>query len=199
LPVPSNNRINELTGTKKTESIVVLPFDNYTGSAELDYFVAGMHASLIGAIGRISAIRVISKTTSNAYKDARKYIHEIASELGVNAVIEASVLSLGEKVCLQVKLLDAYPEERQRWMQDYIEDKCQILNLYNKLTKHISEEINIKLTPQEKEILAEEKTVNEEAYDAYLKGRYHWKTLGKTNNRSTIEDLPVRGFVHNEK
>jgi class 3 adenylate cyclase len=79
LPVPSKNRINELIGTKKTESIVVLPFDNYTGSDELEYFVAGMHSSLIGAIGKISTLRVISKTTSNAYKDTEKSIPEIAS------------------------------------------------------------------------------------------------------------------------
>jgi TolB-like protein len=111
LPVPSKSRINELTGTEKTKSVVVLPFDNYTGSEELEYFVAGMHASLIGAIGRISAMRVISKTTSNAYKDTRKSIPEIANELGVDTVIEASVLGLGEKISLQVKLLDAYPEE----------------------------------------------------------------------------------------
>ncbi|MGD9329497.1 MAG: adenylate/guanylate cyclase domain-containing protein, partial [Cyclobacteriaceae bacterium] len=138
-PIPSKNRINDLVGSEKTESIIVLPFDNYTGSNELDYFVAGMHASLIGAIGKISAMRVISKTTSNAYKDTEKSIPEIASELGVNTVIEASVLSLGEQICLQVKLVDTYPEEKQRWIQDYYEEKDQILNLYNTVTKEISD------------------------------------------------------------
>jgi len=169
LPVPSKNRISELTGTKRTESIVVLPFDNYTGSDELEYFVAGMHASLIGAIGRLSGIRVISKTTANAFKNTEKSIPEIASELGVDTVIEASVLGLGEKISLQVKLMDVYPEEKQLWMQDYMEDKNQILNLYNTVTKEISNEINVLLTAEEERLLAKSRTVDREAYDEYLK------------------------------
>ncbi len=181
LPVPCKERIEELTGVVKPESIVVLPFDNFTGNSELEYFVAGMHASLIGSIGKVSGMRVISKTTANAFKNTEKSIPEIASELGVNTVIEASVLSLDEKICLQVKLINASPEEKQLWIQDYIEDKRQILNLYSKLTRKITNAINVKLTPQENQLLTEERTVDEEAYDAYLKGRYHWKTLGKTN------------------
>jgi len=148
LPVPSKNRINELIGTKKTESVVVLPFDNYTGSNELEYFVAGMHSSLIGEIGKISSMRVISKTTSSAYKNSEKSIPEIASELGVNFVIEVSVLSLEEKISLQVKLIDTYPEEKQVWMQNYYEEKSIVLNLYNTVTKNIADRIDVVLTPE---------------------------------------------------
>jgi tetratricopeptide (TPR) repeat protein len=69
-----------------------------------------------------------------------------------------------------VKLVDAYPEEKQVWMQDYMEDKNQILNLYNTVTKEISNKINVFLTPEEQRLLAKTRTVNREAYDAYLKG-----------------------------
>ena len=179
LPIPSKNRINELTGAKKSKSVVVLPFDNYTGSNDLEYFVAGMHASLIGSIGKISALRVISKTTSNAYKDTEKSISDIASELEVSAVIEASVLSLGDKVCLQVKLIDTYPEEKQIWVQDYIEEKNQILNLYNAVTKEISNEINAILTPEEECRLAVARTIDSEVYDLYLKSHMYWDKLDK--------------------
>ena len=174
LPVPSKIRITKLTGLGKDKSIVILPFDNYTGSEELEYFVAGMHSSLIGAIGKISAMRVISKTTSNVYKNTEKSIPEIASDLGVNTVIEASVLSLGEKVCLQVKLVDAYPEEKQLWVQDYYEEKSQILNLYNTVTKEITNEINVLLTPKEARLLAKSRTVDREAYDAFLRSHQYW-------------------------
>ena len=187
LPVPSKNRINELSGSKITESIVVLPFDNYTGNNELEYFVAGMHSSLIGDIGKISAIRVISKTTSNAYKDTEKSIPEIASELGVNAVIEASVLSLGDSVCLQVKLFRAFPDEQQLWFHEYYEEKNQILNLYNTVTKQVSEEINIILTPSEEGLLSESRTVDPQAYDAYIRGQYHWDGLGKENLENAMK------------
>jgi serine/threonine protein kinase len=161
--------------SRRLESIVVLPFENYTGNDELEYFVAGMHSSLIGDIGKISALRVISKTTSNAYKNVEKSIPEIASELGVDAVIEAFVLSLGDSVRLQVKLVDVFPEEQQLWVQDYYEEKSQILTLYNKVTKEISEEINIVLTPQEQNLLTEDKIVKKEEYDGYLKGNIYWE------------------------
>jgi serine/threonine-protein kinase len=173
--------------SRRLESIVVLPFENYTGNDELEYFVAGMHSSLIGDIGKISALRVISKTTSNAYKNVEKSIPEIASELGVDAVIEAFVLSLGDSVRLQVKLVDVFPEEQQLWVQDYYEEKSQILTLYNKVTKEISEEINIVLTPQEQNLLTEAKTVNTEAYDAYLKGHIYWEQLSENSLNRALE------------
>lgn len=155
------------------ESIVVLPFENYTGSDELEYFVSGMHSSLIGDIGKISALRIISETTSNAYKNVEKSISDIASELHVDAVVEASVLSIGDSIRVQIKLVSAFPEEQQIWVQDYYEEKSQILNLYNRATKEISDEINVILTPQEESLLAESRTVNTLAYDTYLKGKFY--------------------------
>ncbi len=81
------------------KSILVLPFDNYLGTDTLEYFVAGMHSALIGDIGKISSLQVKSKTTANAFKDAEKFIPEIAEELGVNIVVEASVY-VWEIVCV---------------------------------------------------------------------------------------------------
>jgi len=189
LPVPSPSRIDELTGKKKTKSVLVLPFDNYTGSEDLAYFVSGMHASLIGSIGKVSGMRVISKTTANAYKDKVKSIPEIASELGVDAVIEASVLGLGEKINLQVKLIDAYPEEKQLWMEDYVKDKSQILSLYNEVTKEISNEINVRLTPEENRLLSKSREVDREVYDAYLKSYQFWDDLSQESLRKGLEYL----------
>ena len=189
LPLPSKIRINELTGTKKTESVLVLPFDNYTGSEELEYFVAGMHASLIGSISKISGMRVISKTTANAFKNTDKSIPEIAAELGVDKVIEASILGLGDKISLQVKLVDAYPEERQLWMQDYFEDKTQVLNLYNKVTKEISNEINVLLTPEEERLLAKSRTVDRKAYEEYLKARSYMNDFRRESFHKALNYL----------
>ncbi len=172
---------------RRIKSIAVLPFENYTGSDELEYFVAGMHSSLIGDIGKISALRVISKTTSNAYKNVEKSISDIASELRVDAVIEASVLGLGDSVLIQVKLVSAFPEEQQLWVQDYYEEKSQILNLYNRVTKEISKEINILLTPREESLLAESRTVDPEAYDAYMKGQYYWGRLSKEGLQKAMD------------
>ena len=152
------------------QSVLVLPFENYTGRDDLDYFVKGMHSSLIGDLGRVSTMRVISPTTSRVYEDTRKTIPEIAEELNVGAILEVAVHCLGDSICIQPKLTRVYPEEQQIWVQDYYEEKSQILNLYHSLTKEISERTNASLTPEEESLLAESRTVDTTAYDLYLKG-----------------------------
>jgi TolB-like protein len=156
------------------ESVVVLPFDNYTGDDQLDYFVSGMHSSLIGEMGKVSGLRTIGKTSSEIYKNVNKSAPQIASELNVDAVIETDVTCLGDSICLQVRLISTGPEEKQLWIGDYKEKKSKILDLYNQVTKKIAEEVKVNLTPREETLLAESKTLNTEAYDAYLKGMYYW-------------------------
>ena len=179
---------NQKQLAESIKSIVILPFDNYTGTDEFEYYVAGMHSGLIGDLGKISALRVLSKTTSRLFKGVDMSIPEIASELNVDAVIEASVSCVGgDSVCIQIRLVSAFPEEQQLWVQDYYEDKSQILNLYNRVSKQISEEINIVLTPQEENLLTEVKPVDPDAYDAYLKGMYYWDQLTQDGLQKSLE------------
>lgn len=151
-------------------SVLVLPFDNYTGTDSLEYFVEGMHNSLIGEIGKISALQVKSKTTANAFKHTDKSLKEIADELHVGTFIEGSVLCLGDSVCVQVKVMSAYPEERQLWVQEYKVDKSEILELYGKVTKDFSAEMNGVMTPEEEKRISKSRVVDREAYDLYMKG-----------------------------
>jgi len=169
------------------QSMVVLPFDNFTGDQELEYFVAGMHASLIGDMGKVSGMRVISKTSSNKYSNARLSIPEIAEELEVDAVVETQVMCLGDTVCLQIRLVSPFPEERQIWAADYREEKSQILNLYNNLTRKIAEEVKIELSPDEARILSSSRTVDEQAYDDYLMGLFYWDKLGQESLVKALE------------
>jgi TolB-like protein/Tfp pilus assembly protein PilF len=161
------------------QSLVVLPFDNFTGDEQLEYFVSGMHSSLIGDMGKISGLRVISKTSSNTYKGMDMSAPEIASELMVDAVVESTVMCLGDSICLQVKVISAFPEEKQLWIGDYKEEKSQILNLYNRVTKQVADEVKIELTSDEESLLAESKTVNPDAYEMYLKGKFKLGFLSK--------------------
>ena len=155
------------------KSILVLPFDNFTGSDSLEFVVAGMHSSLIGDLGRISGLRVISPHTSKAYKNSGKTLSEIAEELNVDVILDASVMCIGDSICFQPKLMSAEEEEKQLWIQNYTNEKSQVLNLYNQITKKISEEINIVLTPEEEKLIAEERTVNPEAFDLYMRGQFN--------------------------
>jgi adenylate cyclase len=169
------------------QSLVVLPFDNFTGDDQLEYFVSGMHASLIGDMGKVEGIRVIGKTSSNTYKDADLTITEIASELSVDAVVETEVMCIGDTICIQVRVFTPFPEEKQLWAADYREEKSQILNLYNRVTKQIANEVRIELSADEERALNETRTVNKAAYDAYLMGLFYWDKLSKESLDKALE------------
>jgi serine/threonine-protein kinase len=156
------------------QSLVILPFENYTGDDQLENMVSSMHALLIGDMGRIADLRVLGKTTSSKYKEGNLTAGEIASELNVDAVVEATVMCLGDSVCMQFRLVNTTGDEEQLWVGDYKEDKTQMLNLYNQVTRQIAEEVMIELTPEEERILAKSRTVDREAFDAFLKSHQYW-------------------------
>jgi len=169
------------------QSLVILPFENFTGDDQLEYFVSGMHASLIQDLGRVSGFHVVNRTTSNVYKDVDMRIHEIASELGTDAAIETDVMCLGDTICLQVRVISAFPEEKTLWIADYKEEKSQILNLYNRITKQIANEVRIELTADEDRLLAQAKTVDPEAYDAYMRGLFYLDMINELSLQKATE------------
>ena len=111
------NQLNK--GGDNISSLVFLPFDNFTGSDTLEYMMAGMHDALIGEVGKVGSLRVPGTKTANAFRNVEKSIPEIASELQVDAGVETSVSCFGDTICLQVKLVSAFPEEKQIWVKDY--------------------------------------------------------------------------------
>lgn len=159
------------------QSMVILPFENYTGDEEFNNMVASMHSLLIGDMGRISGLRVIGKTSSGTYKGADKTAPEIASELDVDAVVEGTVTCLGDSICMQFRLVNTVGKEEQLWVADYREDKGQILNLYNRVTRQIAQEVMIELTSTEEIMLAENRSAQREAVDAFLKGYVYLEDL----------------------
>jgi TolB-like protein len=179
-------KVGKQVQARSIESVVVLPFSNYTGADELETMVAGMHACLISDIGRLSGLRVINATTSNVYKNASKSIKEIANELNVDAAIEVSVLGIIDSILIQVSLISVFPEEETLWNADYKEEKSQILNLYNRITRQIADKVNVELTSAEERSLAKSRTVDPEALVAYMKGQFHWERLGNEDMDSAL-------------
>lgn len=180
------------------QSIAVLPFDNFTGDDELEYFVSGMHSSMITDIGQVSSLRVISKTSSRAYKNIDMSVSQIAAELEVDAIVEASVMCLGDSICVEFKLVNASDEEELLWTGEYKAEKSQILNLYSQVTKEISEEIKVELSPEEQARIAESKTINPEAYDAFLKARYYWDQLTPEALQKSLEYYTIATQIEPE-
>jgi len=163
------------------QSMVILPFDNYTGDENLDYIASGMHASLIGDIGKVSALRVIGETSSNVFKETNKSAPDIAKELNVDMVLEPTLTCYGDTVCILVRAMANFPKEKQIWVAEYREDKSKILSLWNRIAKQIAEEVKVELTPEEVSLLANARLVDKDAYDAYLKSN---QLLGDASKES---------------
>ena len=159
------------------QSLVILPFDNFTGDDALENLVSGMHSSLITDMGRVGGLQVKSRTSSNAFKGKNMTIPEIASELGADAALETAVTCLGDTICIHLRLVSTDGDEEQLWVADYREEKSQILNLYNRITRQIADEVMVELSSDEDLLLAESRRVDPDAYDAYLKGLYHLNQL----------------------
>lgn len=162
------------------KSLIVLPFSNYSGQDTLDWFVSGMHSSLVQDISKIGSLRIPGTTTSQVFKNSNKTIKEITSELKVDAALETAVLCLGkDSICFQIRLIKSGQEEEQLWIADYKIARNQILNWYNGVTKEIAKEIKIELTDRENKLLARSITIDMEAYDDYLKGLYYLEDVDK--------------------
>jgi TolB-like protein/Flp pilus assembly protein TadD len=149
-------------------SLVVLPLVNLMNDESQAYFVEGMHDALINELSRISALRVISRTSANRYRDTDLSLPTIAGELGVDAVVEGSVLRAGETVRINVQLIDARTE-RHVWGDQFDRDLGDILTLYADVTRRITEQVEVKVSDSEQAHLAAAETVNAEIYDRYLR------------------------------
>jgi TolB-like protein/DNA-binding winged helix-turn-helix (wHTH) protein/Tfp pilus assembly protein PilF len=152
-------------------SIAVLPLQNLSGDPAQDFFADGMTEELITELSRIHSLRVISHTSVMEYKGTRKHLPQIAQELGVDGVLEGSVIRENEQVRVTVQLLDG-PNDRHIWSEAYERPLHGVLNLQREVAEAVSQQIRIQLTPEQQARVGSARPVNPEAYDAYLRGRY---------------------------
>jgi TolB-like protein/tRNA A-37 threonylcarbamoyl transferase component Bud32 len=158
------------------ERFAVLPPANLMNDPEQEYFVQGVHNALITELQR-AGVAVIARTSVLQYENTLKPIREIASELRVDALIEASVFRAADSVEIQVSVVDG---RTQQLVGDPIVRGGEFRNapaLYRELTAAIASEIQVALSPQAEAHLAGARPVNPQAYEAYLKGQFHASKL----------------------
>lgn len=156
----------------RIESIAVLPFENLSGDPTQEYFADGMTEELVTNLGKITPLRVISRTSVMRYKGTRKPLPEIARELDVDAIVEGTVQRSGDHVRITANLLYA-PTDRHLWADSYESEIGDVLGLQGKVARSVAAEVGVKLLPQERLRLPDNRPVNHEAYEAYLKGKYY--------------------------
>jgi TolB-like protein/DNA-binding winged helix-turn-helix (wHTH) protein/Flp pilus assembly protein TadD len=162
-------------------SLAVLPLANLSGDPEQDYFVDGMTDALRQYLEGISALRVISRTSSMHYRGSGKPLPDIARELNIDAVVDGSVLRSGDHVRINVELIQA-GMDRHLWSNSYEGDLRDMFVLQAGVAQKIADEIRVALTPPDRARLARKRASNPDAYQAYAKGRFFW-------NKRTEEDL----------
>jgi eukaryotic-like serine/threonine-protein kinase len=165
----------------RIESLAVLPLANLSGDPQQEYFADGMTEELIVTLGRISNLRVISRTSVMRYKQTTKSLPEIARELSVDSVVEGSVMRSGDRVRITAQLIYA-PTDAHLWAESYDRDLRDLLTIQDDVARAIANQIEIKLTPEERVLLTSARPVNPEAQELYLQGRYWW-------NKRTPEGL----------
>jgi TolB-like protein/DNA-binding winged helix-turn-helix (wHTH) protein/Flp pilus assembly protein TadD len=162
-------------GKKQTaiKSLAVLPLKNLSGDASQDYLADGMTEALIGRLAGIHNLRVISRTSVMRYKDTEEALPEIAKTLGVDAIVEGSVIRDGNRIRVHAQLIRAATDEHF-WSEAYDRELRDVLTLQSDVAHSIAQKVEVTITGEEHARLGSARTVDSEAYEAYLKGRYYW-------------------------
>ena len=153
------------------QSIAVLPLVNLSNDANQDYFADGMTEALTTDLGKISALRVISRTSVMQYKGTKKSLPEIARELQVDALVEGTVSRSANHMRITANLVQASPE-KHLWAETYENEVGDVLTVETQVAQAVAREIQVKMTPAEQKLLRSSRPVNPEAHDDYLRGRY---------------------------
>ena len=156
------------------ERLAILPLVNLTGDPDQQYFVQGIHEALIAELSQIEKIDVISRTSVMQYQNTDKTVPEIAGELDVDAIVEGSVLRAGDSLAITAQLIAAAPE-RHLWAERYHRNVGNVFEITTEIANSVASEIAVELSPEEATLLSTARSVNAEAYDAYLLARFHFE------------------------
>ncbi len=167
----------------KIESLAVLPLKNLSGDPSQDYLADGITEALIGRLAGIHDLRVISHTSVMRFKDPQISVPEIARTLGVDAIVEGSVIREGNRVRVTAQLIRGTTDEHF-WSETYDREFQDVLALESDLAQSIAEKVEVTVTGEEQQRLSAARPVAPEVYESYLQGR---SALTEARSRATIE------------
>jgi TolB-like protein/class 3 adenylate cyclase/Tfp pilus assembly protein PilF len=175
----SNEKLITATTAIPAKSIAVLPFENLSEDKASAYFADGTQNEILTKLAGIGDLKVISRTSSAKYKSKPDNLKTVARELGVAAVLEGSVQKAGEKVRVNVQLLDAR-SDTHLWAKSYDRDLKDIFAVESDIAQEIADTLQAKLSPTQSNALAAAPTRDTEAYDLFLRGEYEERQAEST-------------------
>lgn len=167
------------------KSIAVLPFKNDSNDSTNVYLINGLMESTLNNLMKIRNLKVISRTSAEKYRSNAKTIPEMAKELNANYFVEGSGQKIGDRIVLNVQLVDA--TDRHLWSRQYRREAKDVFALQQEIAKDIVEEIQVLITADEKARIEKVPTENAEAYDAFLKGVDLLNKSGDANLQKSID------------
>ncbi|HUE87981.1 MAG TPA: protein kinase [Vicinamibacterales bacterium] len=158
--------------TRRIRAIAVLPLVNLSRDPGQEYFTDGMTDALITELSRIGALKVVSRTSVTRFKDTKKPLRDIARELGVDGIVQGSVLRVDDRVRITAQLIHAATDGHV-WAESYERELRDILRLQSEVAQAVAREVHVSVKPAETQRLMDRRRVEPESYEAYLKGMFH--------------------------
>jgi TolB-like protein/DNA-binding winged helix-turn-helix (wHTH) protein/Tfp pilus assembly protein PilF len=173
---------------RQIHSVAVLPLQNLSGDPSQEYLADGLTEALVTDLAQVRSLRVISRTSTMAYKGTKKKLPEIARELNVDAVVEGSVMRSGDQVQVTAQLVEA-PTDTHLWAETYEGRPRDLLQLQKRMAQAIVHEVRATLTPDEQKRQSSFRPLDSEAYDLFLKGRFYCNKRSLQGFEKAVEYL----------
>jgi TolB-like protein len=177
---------SEIQRPRAVESLAVLPFVNTDADPETEYLADGITESIINHVSRLSSVRVMARSTVFRYKDKTNDPRAVGRKLNVDAVLLGRLQQRGEALLVGAELVDVQ-NGWQLWGEQYNRKLADIFSLEEEMSREISEKLRVQLSGADRSLLAKRYTQSTEAYQDYLKGRYHLNRLTEDGLRKAIE------------
>ncbi|HJW92252.1 MAG TPA: protein kinase, partial [Thermoanaerobaculia bacterium] len=175
--------------SSRIKSLAVMPFANATNDPEMEYLSDGITESVIHSMSRVGKrLRVMARSTVFAYKGKSPTPQQLAGELGVTSIVTGHVQRHGPNLIINIELVSTR-DGSQIWGNRFRTPFSDIFDVQEQIASEISDQLRLQLTSQEKKRLAQPATKKSEAYELYLKGRYHWNKRTSEGIERAIQDF----------
>lgn len=188
LSIPTPQQLRKLT-EPSFKSIAVLPFVNMSPDPENEYFSDGISEEILNALTQVDGLQVTSRTSSFSFKGKNIDVRDIGKQLSVNTILEGSVRKAGNKVRITAQLINS-SDGYHVWSESFDRDLENIFEVQDEIAKKISRTLREKLSPQEQRTsFVKTQTENMDAYNLYLKAKFHWNKWTPTDVSISLEYL----------
>jgi TolB-like protein/DNA-binding winged helix-turn-helix (wHTH) protein/Tfp pilus assembly protein PilF len=167
-------------------SIAVLPFANKTGDPNAEYLADGISESLINSLSELRGVKVIASNSSFQYKNKEVGFQNVATALGVDEIVTGRVLRRGESLIISVELVKG-SDGTHLWGEQYSRKATDVLQVQSEISREIAEKLSLRLTAGEQQQLTRRESVNPQAYELLLRGRFNWRKQDVENQKKAVD------------